>query len=786
VTDESERQWLRPHLRHLLGLDDGEGVAHEQLFAAWRTFFERIAERGTVILIFEDLHWADPGLIDFIEHLVDWARDAPLAIVTLARPELMDRRPNWGAGQRRFTSVHLEPLDEEDMRLLLKSVASDLPVQVGDAIVERAEGIPLYAVEMVRVLVDKGDLVPEGGAFRWVGSSEQVDVPDSLHSLIASRLDALGLDDRLLVQDAAVLGKTFTTGSLAALSTRSADDLDSRLKDLARREILVVDTDPRSPERGQYGFVQSLIREVAYQTLSNKDRKARHLAAAHFFTSLDEADLIDVVATHYVEAFKNAAGDDDAAEIGRRARTTLAEAAERAGSLGSHEQATALLMKALDIAEEPAERGRLLCKAGIASAISAHTEEAIEHLTAGIELLRDAGEADLRARAQAQLGTAYFLLSRLDEAEKMLEEAVDELEDTETGSAATILVEAARIQAFKGNFERCERFSAQAMPAAERSERLDLIAEALITRAVSSILSGRPHEAEALLSGALKLAEDNDLVPQQMRALLNIGANQLSIHPRLSMATAQRAMELARHVGSREQEAFALANAVESSVHLGGWDYFRRVMLDADEYSFGAGALGILYPAAAVGEAYAGNLEVARRYADEYERSIGDTTSVQDIGYLTGSRCAIALVEGDFEAVIRLTLRDHHDETYEHVAPHGVSGRAALWSRNLAALENDLERRERSSVRTTWLRTLTRTLEAGLAALRGDDEAPELYDRVLTQWNELDIPLGRALCQMDRALVLGDDPATAAEAEAFFVAAGNELLVRRLQEVRSG
>jgi tetratricopeptide (TPR) repeat protein len=609
-------------------------------------------------------------------------------------------------------------------------------------------------------------------------------VPDSLHSLIASRLDALGLDDRLLVQDASVLGKTFTTESLAAVSSSSVEDLDDRLKDLARREILVIDSDPRSPERGQYGFVQSLIREVAYQTLSNKDRKARHLAAAQYFTSLDEADLIDVVATHYVEAFRNASGDDDAAEIGRRARVTLADAAGRASSLGSHEQAMALLKKALEIAEEPAERGRLLCKAGIAASISAHTEEAIEQLSAGIELLKGTGETELRARAQAQLGTAYFLLSRLDEAEKMLGEAVEELEDTGTGSAATLLVEAARIQAFKGNFEQCERFSAQALPAAERAERLDLIAEALITRAVSSILSGRPHEADALLSGALKLAEDNDLVPQQMRALLNIGANQLSINPHLAMATAQRAMDTARHVGSREQEAFALANRIEGAVHVADWDYVRRAMLDAEEYEMGGGAMMILYPAAAVGEAYAGNLDAARHYADEYERGIGDTSSIQDIAYLTGARCAIALVEGDFETVIRLTLDNYNDETYEHIAPHGVSGRAALWSRNIAAIESDLARRDQSSVRTPWHRCLTRTLEAGLAALRDDGDAGGMYERVLKQWDELDIPLGKALCQADRALLLGDDAASAAEAEAFFAAAGNEYIVRRLREAR--
>ena len=306
ITDEEERRWLHPHLAHLLGLGEAAPDASEQLFAAWRTFFERIAEKGTMILVFEDLHWADQGLVDFIEHLMAWARTSPILIVTLARPELLDRRPNWGAGQRNFVSVHLEPLHGDDMLLLLKSIASDLPADMRSNVVARAEGIPLYAVEMVRMLIDRQDLVLDGDRYRWVGGHDTIAVPDSLHSLIASRLDALPVSDRLLVQDAAVLGKTFTIAALGAVTGVESKELEARLNDLVQREIFLVDTVPRSPERGQYGFVQSLIREVAYQTLSNENRKARHVTAARYFASLDEADLIDAVATHYVEAHRNA------------------------------------------------------------------------------------------------------------------------------------------------------------------------------------------------------------------------------------------------------------------------------------------------------------------------------------------------------------------------------------------------------------------------------------------------------------------------------------------------
>lgn len=249
VPDEEERRWVEPRLAYLIGLDAG-GTEPEELFSAWRLFFERLTATAPVVMVFEDLQWADAGLLDFIEYLLEWSRNHPLFVMTLARPELADRRPGWGAGKRNFTSLTLEPIGDDAMRQLLDGLVPGLPADVGQAILERAEGIPLYAVETVRMLLDRQLLVREGAGYRPAEPITVLEVPQSLHALIAARLDALATDERTLLQQAAVLGKTFTREGLAAISGRSLTDVEASLSSLVRKEFLSLQSDVRSPERG--------------------------------------------------------------------------------------------------------------------------------------------------------------------------------------------------------------------------------------------------------------------------------------------------------------------------------------------------------------------------------------------------------------------------------------------------------------------------------------------------------------------------------------------------------
>ena len=349
LTDPEERAFVEPRLAQLLGLADGENPDRQDLFAAWRLFFERLAEVYPTVLAFEDMQWADASLLDFVEHLLDWSRNHPLYVITLARPELVERRPTWGAAQRNFTSIHLDPLPEQSMGELLDGLVPGLPAGMRGQILDRAEGVPLYAVETVRMLLDRGDLVQDGPVYTPTGEIVSLDVPETLHALIAARLDGLTPDERRLLQDGAVLGKTFTERGLAALGGVEGAEVGAILTRLVRKEVLSLQTDPRSPEHGQYGFLQDLVRHVAYETLSRRERRARHLAAAAYLDeSLGDDEVAEVIAAHYVAAYEAAPDAEDALEIRAKASGALTRAGERARALAASAEEMRYLRRAAE------------------------------------------------------------------------------------------------------------------------------------------------------------------------------------------------------------------------------------------------------------------------------------------------------------------------------------------------------------------------------------------------------------------------------------------------------
>jgi AAA ATPase domain/Adenylate and Guanylate cyclase catalytic domain/Double zinc ribbon len=404
VRTDADRAWVEPALLTLLGLEPAPAGGRDVLFAAWRIFFERIAEQATTVLLFEDLQWADTGLLDFIAQVLEWSKNVPLIVVTLARPELFDRRPDWGAETRNLTRLALEPLTDEAMRELIAGFVPGLPDPAVDAILARADGMPLYAVETVRSLVADGRLQREGDAYRPVGELGTLAVPDTLRSLIASRLDALEPADHSLVADASVLGQSFTMAGLSAVSGHGHDVLEPRLKVLVRRELFDLEIDPRSPERGQYRFVQSLIREVAYGTLAKRERRARHLAAARYFEGLGDDELAGLLASHYVAAIDASAEGAEADAVAIQARLALSGAAERAATLGAHDQAVSYLRQAIAIAANPVERADLDFRAARSASAAARYTDAEAFARAGIELTRGAGDAAAVGEGEALLG----------------------------------------------------------------------------------------------------------------------------------------------------------------------------------------------------------------------------------------------------------------------------------------------------------------------------------------------------------------------------------------------
>ena len=407
VPDPEERQFVEPRLAQLLGLGDHEPRERQDLFAAWRLFFERLADTYPTVLAFEDMQWADESLLDFVEYLLEWSRNSPLYVITLARPELLERRSNWGAGHRNFSSLYLEPLSQDAMEELLIGPRSRAVADAREQILARAEGVPLYAVETVRMLLDRGLLVQEGPVYSPVGEIRSLEVPETLHALIAARLDGLSADERRLLQDGAVLGKTFTPAALAALSGRPEDELRQLLAGLVRKEVLGVQADPRSPEHGQYGFLQDLVRHVAYETLSKRERRARHLAAAEYLDAAfaaEESEIVEVVASHYLDAYRAVPDADDAEETKRKAYETLVRAGVRAASLGAAAEARRYFEDSAALTRRGFRAGRR-CSAGPRNGGShRRSRSGAAALRAAIAHLRGRRETRMPRRALGQAG----------------------------------------------------------------------------------------------------------------------------------------------------------------------------------------------------------------------------------------------------------------------------------------------------------------------------------------------------------------------------------------------
>ena len=310
-------------------------LSRAELFAGWRLFFERLAAMQPVVLLVEDAQYADAGLLDFLDHLIDWVRDLPVFVLVFARSELT--RPGFGTGRNR-TTLTLDPLDAASIDALVDALVAEMPPAARAKVAAQAQGIPLFAVETVHSLIDRDLVQPIEGIYCLVAGIGELSVPDSLNALLAARLDALDPGVRWLVSDAAVLGTTFPAEALIAVSGQDELTVRAALTELVRRAVLAVSADPLSPERGSYGFAQQMLRQVAYDTQSRHDRKARHLKVAAYLRAAfpgDGKEVADIIALHYLDALAAVPDDSDASQIRGQAVSALIRAAERAERTGA-------------------------------------------------------------------------------------------------------------------------------------------------------------------------------------------------------------------------------------------------------------------------------------------------------------------------------------------------------------------------------------------------------------------------------------------------------------------
>ncbi len=586
VTDPEERAWIEPRLLHLLGLTERVAADREDLFAAWRRFFELLAEQGPLVLVFEDIHWADEGLVAFIEYLLDWGRHHPLFVLTLARPEVADRHPGFPGSTRSAATLPLDPLTDDAMDELLDGLVPGLPEALRTRLRDAADGIPLYAVETVRMLRDRGVLEQAAGGVVVTGDLSTFEVPETLHALIASRLDGIPESERRLLQDASVLGKTFTPRGLAALSGLSGADVDGLVASLVRKELLAFETDPFSPERGQLGFLQALVQRVTYETIARRDRRARHLAVAQYLASdsgIDADEIAEVIAMHYLDAHEADPGAADADEVKANARSWFTRAADRAASLAASLEAQRAFERAAGLTDEGVERGRSLARAGELAMMGGRVEEAEPLLAEAIAILEACDRRGEAASAQAQLGEVLFVTGRIEGGVAQLAQALDANETAgDERAIATVSAQLGRLLFFESRADEAMPHIERALELGERLRLYDVVVEALNTKGL--LLQVRPNESIGLMRQALVLAEEADIPRGALRAYMNLsyllaqaGKGEEGEH------VVERGIALARRRGDRVWELALTTNLVGSYFVTGRWEEVEQVIAELPE-----------------------------------------------------------------------------------------------------------------------------------------------------------------------------------------------------------
>jgi predicted ATPase/class 3 adenylate cyclase len=801
VGDEAERRFVGPRLAHLLGLEERGSGDQENLFAACRIFFERLAEEGPSVMVFEDIHWADSALLDFIEYLVEWSRDRPIFVVTLARPELAERRPTWGAGTRNFTSIFLEPLLPDQMDSLLSDPVPGLPDELRTRILERAEGIPFYAVETVRMLIDRGILVRENGAYRLEGSADTLEVPETLQALIAARLDGLAPEERRLLQDAAVLGRTFTLQGLTAITGLPEEEVTSLLSALVRKEVLSISIDPLLSDRGQYGFLQDLVKKVAYDTMSKRERKARHLAAASYLRSVvDEDEIVEVVASHLLDAYLSAPDDEDAGTIKADALETLVKASERAASLGANEEAQRYAERAIELSDDPITTAELHERAG---ALAAERVDAVaaEHFRRSIEIFESQGATHPAARVSARLAERMWDGGRLQEALDVMDRAFEVLAtEAQDADLAALAAQLGRFLFFAGDLPRASERIERALELAEVLDLPEVLSMALNTKSLILFSLGRTRESLALVRTALAVALEHDKPSAALRAYNNL-ADLTQNADRYAEAKQflEDGLALARRVGTRYWETIFLGFAYPDFA-LGRWDETVSMMseLQPEWFSHTRAAFNQGYVAFGVAaHVHRGDLDAAAMHLKRFAE-LESSADIQDMTEFACGKACLLLAEGDAEGALRSAEEAISGKRALSQIDHRVKEsfvtavEAAFLMGDLAKVEEllDTVRSLPPGRRTPFLEAHASRLGGRSSAIRGGDgDVASAFKGAIGLFREMGIPFWMAVTLLEYAeWLVGHERADEAgasltEAREIFERLGARPWLERLQRV---
>ncbi len=760
IESPEDQAWIEPRLAALLGLTSEATGEVGEFFAAVRGFFQAIATRGTTVLVFEDFHWADTGMVEFVRELVERSPRHPILVLTLARPDLLDRVPGWGSGRRNFASVHLGPLTDAEMNDLLAGMVENIAPEVVTSINRQANGIPLYAVELVRMLLAEGVL--RAGAACCVSTQDlsKVGVPDTVRAVIEARLDRLPADTRSLLQDAAVFGTAFTSEGLATMVGRSLPQVEDLLEPLVRREVLEIESDPRSPQRGSYRFVQSMIREVAYQRLTRDERRIRHIRAAEYLDGLGDIELAGAIASHYMDAHRSSDQAAASGPLAAEAATALSDAAARAAGLHSHEQALSMIEHALSMVADPAEQATLWQRAARSAGALAQHEMAIDYARRALGWHQENGSAESVAEAAWLVGNVLCHGFKAPEAIRVLEPIVAADPDLVATSTVQVAAELARAYLMALRDADAAEASDKAIARAEQLGLDDTVVDTLITRGTALGNLGRFHEAIALLQGAAGIARSRDLPLAEMRAVNNLGHLLAFDDHQAALEACRRGMDMANRLGDVRfigSFSWAVAAYLERDGQFAEAQQIRddvRERVELPESSQAWYKLTDLSAAAVQGDeaAAAAALGMAREPIDPDNPQSEISSPIQ--------RAELLWLAGEFEDAFEQALGHVHSALLpDHLV---IAFYAAAMLRHRDKLERVAAGIRQCKARGRVITILEMATKAALAALDGrTDEAVGTFGKAIDLGL---LRLERARLQAQYAVLVGREVAQARQA----------------------
>jgi predicted ATPase/class 3 adenylate cyclase len=572
AADASEAQWLERHLRPLAGLADDLPASPEEGFAAWRRFLEALAEERQLVLVFEDLHWADAALLDFVDQLVERANGVPLLVLATARPELLQRRPGWSGGKFNALAISLSPLSDEETARLVRTLLERplLDAQVQEALLARAGGNPLYAEQYARILLERGDVA---------------DIPETVQGIIAARLDALSEQEKRLLQDAAVVGKVFWLGAIEAVDGVSRWQAEELLHELQRKEFVQRSRVSSVASESEYGFRHLLIRDVAYGQIPRAARSQKHQRAAAWIESLGRPDdQAEMLAHHHLQAFELArAAGIDAAALAESARRALRDAGDRASALYALDAAEGFYAAALRLSpdDHPERPQLLLRRAAPAGSVAGWGGGDPERLVEAKDALLAAGDNARAAEAEMLLSESFRMQGTRELADEHAKQALVLLADTPPSrSRAWILASQASRALMAGHHERAIELGLQAHALAEQLGWEEGVSEALCLVGSTRMETGDRRGLEDL-GRSIEIATAAGALGALSRAYNYLAATNQALGD-LDAAYAARleGARIAERTGSATQIRWFQGVLTDHHYRRGEWDEAMRLAND--------------------------------------------------------------------------------------------------------------------------------------------------------------------------------------------------------------